>query len=663
MAKIGKKYTLQSIRASETKAANEFIKNISSRGLTVSRFEEEFNVSKQRYEGKIVFSGPNKNIKSLKAVIKNILPFGRVLDTKFDIDTHYEGLKEVKDEKANLLLYKGPLEYNFLVKNYENYLNAHSAISETALPNFYSVLVDFIENENYLGFEGTSFFENPQAVINPAQKNEPETRVIPSKVLTAGNIVDLDFYLKKYNIYKEQFPFYTDITFDTHELDGKSITSILHKKDLLTSLIGTTVMEAVPTELFYSETEKVAARALNVDDFLRKQLEESVYGDFTFIFDINQTIDNKSRTFMEVLKGDREYTEVVGYHLKKYDGTTSTLLQEWYLPNLSTGQISWVDSQIKYDKLYTYKLDPIVLSFTTEYEFTEFRYAENDLTVEFTNKPIVRVYILLGDTTNSKKTLGATYINKLLDYPPIEPEIEIIPYIGVSNRVKLNFNTAIGLKTVPAIDFSPQEDIKKDELRLAQNRDVNDSLLTFQSDEPAEFIDVYRLDFKPKSYGDFVGNLLQVLDTKGSSGASFVDAISPNKKYYYIARCVDFHENISNPTLVYEVELQQDGNLVVPVIQQVDFDKEKKLKQETKEFKRYVKIQPAIRHRVPNEEKTTPDNIELGMDKETPWNRTFKLRLTSKSSGKKIDVNFTFKYNRPPIGGINVKPDKIPDRS
>jgi hypothetical protein len=652
MSKLGKKYTLQSVRSGETKAASLYFKDVSTK-LTMTEFKEEFNNLKQYYEGKIVFSGDNKYIKQMDRRAKESLPSGPVADTLFNIDTHYEELKEIDlsfkrlGDAASLLSYRGPLEYNFLIKNYENYLKANPAISETALPNFYSVLTKSVEEENYLGFDGTSFYETPAAVINPNINNEPEARVIPSKIISKGKQLSLDVYLDKFNSFKEQFPFYTDITFDTHELDERSITSVLHKKDLLTSLLEAVATNSTPTELFFNTAEKINARSFNVDSFLKSRLEDSVEGDFTFIFDINQRIHNKSRTFIEVLNGDKEYTEVVGYHLRKYDGTSSKLLQEWYLPNLPTDQMKWVDTQIKYDKLYTYKLDPIVLSFTTVYEFQEFLYSENSFTINFINRPIIKIFTLLGKVNNPKENLGASYTNKLLDYPPLEPEVEIIPFIGVPDRIKINFNTAIGQKTVAAVDFSPEEDIKKDELRRAQNRDTEDSLLTFQSDDPAQFIDVYRLDKKPKTYSDFVGNILQVLSTNGSAGASFIDNIEPNKKYYYIGRCVDFHDNISNPTLVYEVEIQQDGNLILPIIRQVDFDRQEAVKQETKTCRRYIKIQPAIRHRVPNEAKTNSNEIELGLDEQTPWNKTFKLRLTSKSSGKKIDVNFTFKYNKP----------------
>jgi hypothetical protein len=45
--------------------------------------------------------------------------------------------------------------------------------------------------------------------------------------------------------------------------------------------------------------------------------------------------------------------------------------------------------------------------------------------------------------------------------------------------------------------------------------------------------------------------------------------------------------------------------------------------------------------------RTQIDKIRVGSAEETIWSKTFKLRLTSKKTGKKIDLNIT--YNDPSI--------------
>lgn len=662
MSKLGKRYTLFSSDSQKTSDFYNKIKSYEVDGVKIENITENYNKSLNLYEGKIIINGP---IDILNELAENASAnfTEKKLDSIFTIDTHYDELLELKTEALkpsssladSLDLYKcrSSFEYNFLVRNYESYLNENRGIEETALPYFYEVLEDFVSTENVEGF-GTTFFETPAKVITSNIRQDLVTNIVPYEVLIDDKKIRIDKYLEKYNPYKEQFPFYTDINFDTHELKNSSLSEALHAKSLFAPLVQTTINNTTLKNLLFvspglNEAQKIIVKEMNVDTFLNNVLDTFVEGDFTYIFDINQRINNKARDFAEIMMGEKEYSEVIGYHLKKYDALSNVLLQEWYLPNVSDAKMFWVDSQIKYDKLYTYKLDPIILTFGTEYQFTRVSIDRTGrLVIDFTNIPIIKGYIFQRIDGTNNTTLGSQYTNRLLDYPPMEPEIELVPYIGIDKMIKINFNTSIGQKTVPAINFNQTEEIQRDKLRLAQNKDTNSPLLSFQTDEPADSIEIYRLeDKKPSGYEDFFGSLLSAIKTNNSSGASYVDNIKPNKKYYYIARCVDYHGNISNPTPLYELEILNDNGLIIPNIAIVEFDKKENLKQQSKEFKQYLKILPALRHRLVNVENSNQNDIELGIDNIKPWNKRFKLRLTSKSTGKKMDINFTFKYKKP----------------
>ena len=43
-----------------------------------------------------------------------------------------------------------------------------------------------------------------------------------------------------------------------------------------------------------------------------------------------------------------------------------------------------------------------------------------------------------------------------------------------------------------------------------------------------------------------------------------------------------------------------------------------------------------------NTAKSQYDRVKVGIADELVWNKTFKLRLTSKKTGKKIDLNITY---------------------
>ncbi len=684
MSKLGKKYTFRSEDAIKTSNLYNFIQSqLKKENIQVAEITEEYDDGSNSYVGSIKLTGPIENLRILSRSEKfdALLEAGTPrIDTVFSADMHYEELVEIPNMRKNissvngassavreysnvssnfdvlnLYKFKANLEYNFLIKNYES-LISDTTISETALPNYYKVLYSLINQNNYAGFEGTSFFESSSAIITSKFNPEMESVTVPSYYQVNSQSLQIDKFLNRFDSYKEQFPFYTEITFDTHKKDEENISDSLQQKNLLTALLNTSKNGTDSTLYFNnlgtlvtgSNSGAIIAKEANINNFLTDTLNDYFENnDFTFIFDINSKVDSKSRTFEKILKGEEEYSEVIGYRLRKYDGNGTKIIQEYFLPNVSETQYKWVDTQIKYNKLYTYKLDLMVLTFTTEYVFEKPILERNQLVINFTNRPIIKVYTMDRIPNTSNSSIGASYTNKLMDYPPIEPEVEIVPYINVSNKIKINLNTAIGKKTVLPISFSSEDENAFEEIKMAQNVLFGEQKITFQSDEPSSYFQLYRLDYKPSSYEDFFRSQIALIPTNNSSAGSFIDSINENKKYYYIARALDSHNHVSNPTPIYEVEIINDNGLILPLISVVDFDKKEELKQPIKSFKKYLKIQPALRHKLVNDAKTTTNNIELGSDSVLPWNQTFKVRITSKSTGKKIDINLRFKYNKP----------------
>jgi hypothetical protein len=153
-----------------------------------------------------------------------------------------------------------------------------------------------------------------------------------------------------------------------------------------------------------------------------------------------------------------------------------------------------------------------------------------------------------------------------------------------------------------------------------------------------------------------------------------VETLQPNVKYYYTFRTVDFHGNVSNPTVVYQIELVDDGGAVYPLIQVYEFPIFSN-KVASKPMKKLIEVIPRLEQVTANMEQNTIDYAGQGTDSSAPdynenwgqliedpsdiplnevvlgasditdpiWDKTFKVRLTSKKTGKKIDFNLTFK--------------------
>ena len=161
------------------------------------------------------------------------------------------------------------------------------------------------------------------------------------------------------------------------------------------------------------------------------------------------------------------------------------------------------------------------------------------------------------------------------------------------------------------------------------------------------------MDKKPKSYADLQGKkLADIKNIFPSTGAMYKDTISFFKKYYYVVRSINHHGLVSNPTPIYEVEMTKDADESFINVQVVEFHKDDHT-QPTRTFMKLIQAIPATQHTVYDEEKileslggnvqslkgTAIDKLTLGLATHPIWGKKFKFRITSKETGRKVDVN------------------------
>tara|TARA_Y100000034_G_C6766879_1_gene341910 strand:- start:126 stop:836 length:711 start_codon:yes stop_codon:yes gene_type:complete len=212
-------------------------------------------------------------------------------------------------------------------------------------------------------------------------------------------------------------------------------------------------------------------------------------------------------------------------------------------------------------------------------------------------------------------------------------------------------------------------DVEKfDIIREGQRLEAGE-MIEWKGDDPAAGYEIFRIETPPSSYQDFFGHrrerilATQLLGCGRVSATEFlVDTLRPNRKYYYIFREIDVHDKPSNPTEVFEVELVDDNGLIFPRIKIYDFPKVR-LEDESTTFRRYLLIKAGLGQDeivITNDtlpESATDAEIRLGDLEErvfpdaqenedlVPSNRSrFKIRITSKQTGKKIDINVSFKH-------------------
>ena len=217
----------------------------------------------------------------------------------------------------------------------------------------------------------------------------------------------------------------------------------------------------------------------------------------------------------------------------------------------------------------------------------------------------------------------------VMDRPPVRPDVNIVPYRAINNRVKILLTGNVDRsRESPGIIL----DSDKDEFKKIEASQLSfDGKVEFASDDSVRTFQIFRTEKRPKSYSDFKGSLYRELDS-----FVFEEKIMPNTKYYYTFRAKDPHNHLSNPTEVYEVELIDEKGAVKPIIRLVSLDPIEN-KTNIKECQKYIYVKPALKQLYFSQDSEV-DGIFSDVKK-----KKYKMRITSKGSGKKIDINFSFR--------------------
>jgi hypothetical protein len=167
---------------------------------------------------------------------------------------------------------------------------------------------------------------------------------------------------------------------------------------------------------------------------------------------------------------------------------------------------------------------------------------------------------------------------------------------------------------------------------------------------------------KPTTYTDFAPHLHATVEGILPTGQravnlGFDDDIKPNTKYYYTFRCIDYHEGLSIPSPIYHVEIVDDNGRMFPVTGVYYISNHIDISKIAKPLRKYLQIGAAFAQKI-IKPSAVPDNLQpsvapdsglLGTSdsiaaENSVWSapsnkKIFKIRLTSKSTSKKLDLN------------------------
>jgi len=590
--------------------------------------------------------------------------------------------------------------YNFFVKGYENYI-ASSDIKEYQLQNQFSNITRensdlqtalhklgmdyrYIQNINALkdqqGYDITEKFQNigiPKAsvpnikeitdtddlysLLNYIEFNTEAAGPFVISATDSGMTDDLFKHLMDQNIV---YPEALTSAAQANRLNFTLSTELVTYNNDLTIINTDVVQENVALVnlsdwllSYFSDTEtnnldtrfSDVAVLLGVDPNKAEASEDcsaflQILKSLVMSGKISQIVNDRFRTFEQMLAGKEAYNETVMYEILKTGGQTT---QRIFIPNTEELDIvKYADTQVKYNHGYTYEIFAHQLIVGTSYSYYNFNVSTNAhqalFGVEF--EPSLQI---------ARLSIFKQEAAKILDNAPIFPDVNIIPFKGQTNRVLINLNGNMGrYELEPIIITDADVDFAK-AYRSARGLSSKDPII-YESDDPVKNFEIYRTTEPPISYADFKDKFLTTVSSNVATSVSFIDNVSPNTKYYYTFRSIDVHGNRSNPTDVYVIELVEYEGMIffnqsIYEFGDIDYNNVKT----TKTFKRYFQINPNFVQKMIDYEKTFPDgdrssalkatSVVVGRADTSVWDKRFKIRITSKNSGKKFDLNFTCK--------------------
>ena len=388
------------------------------------------------------------------------------------------------------------------------------------------------------------------------------------------------------------------------------------------------------------------------------------------------------------------------------DSNTQDALQNfWLLRSSRTDEFIFNDSQVKYNQEYTYKVYAYVIVGGYRYRYSDLAvsrdlgceslgglyglemydpYSAGEPRVDHifsSSLPTVSDYnedAAEPQILSEQRYVADVYLNyepslKVIEVPLITKTfkiqdnpatvMDIVPYQLIDNSQRIGYFMSFGshiTQTFPT-PVTPDDDDYRESYLHARDY-IDTSNIMFETISRPRYIEVFRLPYRPKSLRDFDGALITTLDLAyeedfdySYKSINFDDTINTNQKYYYMMRTLNQQRNIGHLSEIYEVQLINDGGYlyaIFNVLYHYEIEQEVFINP-AKSFKKIFQLQPNMSQielittdvDYSQEASEQIGNVHVGDVEDSIWDKTFKIRLTSKKTGRKIDLNITYNLN------------------
>ena len=370
---------------------------------------------------------------------------------------------------------------------------------------------------------------------------------------------------------------------------------------------------------------------------------------------LQQLSNDKALTFFDMIENKAPiHKDFVGYKIEKKLQLGGTSIQTYYILERNA---QLVDSQIQYDRTYYYKISEIYLAYENEYAYEAEGLIDDDS--------------LIGAALSFFSTIQPKIIEipigvmekRVLAQPLFKPDVKAYANTQVDHKVKFFVSDRFGNSTTQEVKYVVLNDSDREyreRLKLSGLVDSSNRAYFSYRSRTGTYR-VYKLETKPTKYEDFSNAFLGVIgnttNLDGIPSATFTDYIQYEKKYYYLFVAISRQGQGGNPSYVQEVQLLKDAdeNILRYNAYELYTPKEKFNNEST--FRKFIQIVPNYNQTTPKEGFSINDVAQvdedpklLGPEENNLWDlkgsKYIKLRVESKSTGKKFDLNLRFKLKK-----------------
>jgi hypothetical protein len=606
---------------------------------------------------------------------------------------YYESYqREEKTVSNNTSYFDINPQYNYYIENYENTFNENFSYLNL-IPNYYA-LNSYLINDNSNSTSHLSLGE--QVIVSKKSVGSKEYFNDFAKVVksNSNNSQFLTTYSTNFNSFlidtttnktkqvsTENFPYVNTIRFSNNKT---SISNYLIENGLdflsLNNCYSSFYSLAAPQTLFVKQSTNTIKKEDNNGQFLdvngvkytnvySNKLESSniTNVDYVDIFEFNSTTypygfnvkQNSAFIFENNLSSLKSVQNIFksiklnNYFYNLYDkfndyetiknlntlisdpicyfiekvSNNNSLLQTAGLVVENDDELIFSDTQLAYNKETNYNVYSADIVPEIQLNFSNINIVDN-------------LYLTLDTVTIIKpkiyKNLIFSTTSKVVDSPPIAPIVRFVTYLNVSTKLSLFFNTSIASIRETPIKILTSDQQQINNLELLEK--IKDGKIKYESDDALNKVQIFRTTTRPHSYSDFSNSLLAEVTFNNFSSTSYLMDTQENTKYYMTFRGIDVHGLVSNPTEVFELEMINNNGAIYSVINTINFDNKIDYNL-SKNFRKYLNIKPSFDYSQIN--LLENNEVKFGND-DSLWKQKFKIRVTSKKSGKAFDVNLTY---------------------